>query len=890
MSWGRRFLNMFRGNRLSRDLDRELEFHIAERADELRSQGLSAEAAERQARRRLGNYVLQKERTRDVNVIAWLDTVRADVQYAARSLLASPAFSLVAVLSLALGIGANTAIFSLMDALVLKSLPVERPEELVQLGLTDQNMSWPNPLWEQVRDRQQIFTGLAAYSEEQFDLSQGGIARPVPGSYVSGQFFTMLGVRPEAGRLLGADDDYRGCAPVAVLGAGFWHSEFGGARDIVGRSLLLSGKRFEIVGVADAAFAGVTVGRQVGVYVPLCAEAVIAGPRSGLDQRSRWFLQVLGRPQPGTTQAGINAHLAAIAGPSYEATLPEHYPPEHQAEYLAGTISAVPAAAGASTVRDQYRKALLVLMGLVAVVLLIACANVANLLLARATARRQEIAVRLAIGAGRARIMRQLMTESLLLAMLGALFGVMIAVWASRALVHLISTTSNTVFLELPLDLRLLGFTLLVATAAALVFGVAPAWRAGREDPQNALRASARGVVSGHSRFNAGKALVVGQIALSLGMLVAAGLLLGTFRTLWTASPGFDRERVMLVAVDLPDEMDTFERQRAVYGPLLAQLRALPGVESAGTAELTPVGRARWNNLIFVDGHDVAAEPDRLSNMNQVSDGYFATLGTRVLYGREFSAGDIAGATQVAVVNEEFARYFFGVPNVVGRSFRFGNTDAAPVEIVGVVENTKYQSLREEPQRIGYLAWNQATDRSFLVNFVIRIRGDEPAIREAVVAAAERIEPAVSLRFGSLERQLSDSLARERMLATLSAFFGGLALLLAMIGLYGIMAYTVTRRRGEIGIRIALGSARARVLRMVLGEAATLLAAGLALGAAGAIAGARLVESFLYGVQPRDPLTIVAAALLLGAVGLTACALPAWRASRVEPMTALRND
>jgi putative ABC transport system permease protein len=890
MGWARRFVNVFRSERLTREIERELEFHVAERADELRAAGMSAAAAKHEARRRLGHYTLQKERTRDMDVLAWLDTVRGDVRYGVRSLIASPGFSLVAIVSLALGIGANTAIFGLIDAVLLKSLPVQRPEELVQLELRDGNVTWPNPLWEQVRDRQQVFSGAAAYSEQQFDLSQGGEARPVLGSYVAGDFFRMLGVRPELGRLFTADDDRRGCPAVTVLGASFWSSEFGGGADVVGRTVMLNGRPFEIIGVADPAFHGVNVGRQIQLYVPICAEAIIAGPRSGLDQRSRWYLQVLARPRSGVTLAEVNTHLASIAPASYEATLPEQYPPHHAEEYLKGTIAAAPAASGTSELRTQYSRALLVLMALVGIVLLIACANVANLLLARAAARQREIAVRLAIGAGRVRILRQLLTESLLLAGISALLGVAIAVWCSRALIALLSTSRNEVFLDLPLDLRLLGFTLATATIAALIFGLAPAWRSGREDPQNALRAGARGVVAGAARFSARKALVVAQIALSLAMVVAAGLLLGTFRTLWTASPGFERENVMLVNVDLPDEIDVLERQRAVYDPLLDQIRALPAVQSAALVQMTPVGRARWNDLVFVDGHAAAAEPDRLSNMNQVGDGYFTTLGTRILQGREFTKSDVPGGPGVAVVNEEFARYFFGTPSVVGRTFRMGSESEAPLQIVGVVENTKYQSLREEPQRIAYLAWNQAEERAFLLHFAVRIRGDERAVRGAIVDAAERLEPTLALHFTMLERQVSDSLARERMLATLSAFFGGLALLLAMIGLYGIMAYNVTRRRNEIGLRIALGSARGRVLRMILGEAGWLIGAGLVLGTACAWAGTRLVESFLYGVAPHDARTLLGSAVLLGVIGVTACAVPAWRASRVEPMAALRDE
>ncbi|HSJ15834.1 MAG TPA: ABC transporter permease, partial [Longimicrobiales bacterium] len=895
MGWGRRAWNVFRSDALSRELDRELEFHVAERAEALREAGMSEGDALREARRRLGHEVLQKEHTRERDVLVWLDTVVADVRYALRALLASPGFSLVAVLSLALGIGANTAIFGLIDALVLKPLPVERPEELLRVevgqrgtprGTRSGGFAWPNPLWEALRDRQQVFAGLAAHSSEQFNLSESGEVREVAGSYVSGDFFPMLGLVPEAGRLLARGDDYRGCPPVAVLSASFWRREYGGSADVIGRSIRLSGKPVEVVGVVGGAFRGVRVGQSTDVYVPLCAEAVIAAPRSALDERSHWFLQVMGRPQPGRTLTDVAAHLAAVAPGAFAATLPEQYPPEHREEYLKGTFTVAPGAGGLSWLRNQYRTALLVLMGLVGVVLLIACANVANLLLARAATRRHEIAVRLAIGAGRLRIMRQLLTESVVLAVVSSALGVLLAMWGSRLLIAQLATERTPLTLDVPLDLRVLGFTLMVATAAALLFGLAPAWRGGREDPQSALRANSTRLVTGSSRFHAGKALVMAQLALCLALMVSAGLLLGTFRTLSATAPGFRSENVLLVAAALPEQRDSLAQQQAAYGPLLERLRSLPGVVSASGSQLTPIGGMRWNELIFVDNHTAASEQERLSYLNEVTDGYFRTLGTRVLAGREFGPHDDRGSPRVAVVNEAFARHFFGTLNVLGRELRISATDAPPVTIIGVVENTKVQSLREEPQRVAYLPWAQASERAYLFSFAVRTRGDERALRTAVLQAAHDVDPSLSLRFTPFAQQLSESLTRERLLATLSAFFGGLALLLAMIGLYGIMAYGVALRRNEIGVRMALGSARSGVLRLVLADAAAVLAGGLVLGMLLALATSRLVTTFLYGVTPGDPRTLLLSAAVLAGVGLAASALPAWRASRIEPMAA----
>jgi predicted permease len=890
MGWARRALNVFRANALSRDVDRELEFHVAERADELRAEGMSEAAALREARRRLGHELFQKERTRESDVLVWLETIVADVRYALRALISKPGFSLVAIGSLALGIGANTAIFGLLDALVLRPLPVERPEELVRVELGERGLAWPNPLWEAVRDRERVFAQLAAYTSERFDLSEGGEAMPITGSYVSGEFFPMLGILPETGRLLQPADDYRGCPAIAVLGAAFWQRAFGGSADAIGRSLTLEGKRVEVVGVADRSFAGVRVGQSTDVYLPLCAEAVIAAPRSGLDQRSMWFLQVLGRPEAGRTQSEVSAHLTAIAPAAYAAAVPENYTPPQREEFLKGKFNVLPGAGGFSELRVEYSSALLVLMGLVGVVLLIACANVANLLLARAAMRQHEMAVRLAIGAGRRRIMRQLLTESVVLALVSSVAGVLLAMWGSRLLVAQLSTEQMPLALHVPLDLRILGFTLLVASAAALLFGLAPAWRGGRQDPQSALRASSTRLVAGFSRFNAGKGLVMAQLALSLAMVVTAGLLLGTFRTLATAARGFQSENVLLVSANLPEERDSLQQQRAAFQPLLERLRALPGAVSVAASQITPIGSVSWNDLVFVDGHEAASDQERLSFVNEVTDGYFRTLGTRVLRGREFAPRDDAGAPRVAVVNEALALHHFGSLDVLGRELRLGAADAAPMQIIGVVQNTKRQSLREEPQLLLYLPWAQGTERAFKFNFAVRTRGDERAMRLAVLQAARAVDPTLSLRFTSFDQQVSASLTRERLLAALSAFFGGLALLLAMIGLYGIMAYGVARRRNEIGIRMALGSARERVLRMVLADAAIIIAVGLALGSALTLATSRLMESFLYGVTPRDARTLLVSAALLAAVALAASAIPAWRASRVEPMAALRQE
>jgi predicted permease len=531
------------------------------------------------------------------------------------------------------------------------------------------------------------------------------------------------------------------------------------------------------------------------------------------------------------------------------------------------------------------------LMAVAGVVLLIACANVANLLISRAAVRRKEIAIRMAIGAGRARLIRQLLTESLLLSSMGAALGVLFAQWASRMLVRFLTTSNSTVVLDLAIDIRVLAFTTAVAIATGILFGLAPAWQGTRVDPHSAMKANARGVVESHARFGFGKALVAAQVALSLVLLIGAGLMLKTFAKLATLDTGFDKKQVLLVRVDPRYASVPPDRRLPLYQELQGRLAAVPGVRSASFADITPVSGSDSNQIVHVDGYVASSRKDLVVWTNSISPGFFATMETPFLAGRDFDAHDTMLAPPVAVVNESMANKFFGSPrDAVGKTFRNGwNEISSPIQVIGVVKDTKYMSLREEKVTIAYYPLSQLPPMRW-ANFLLRANGPAVSLIPNVKAAVGEVNHDITLQFQTLSVQLDESLGRERLLATLSGFFGALALALAVIGLYGVLSYNVARRRNEIGIRMALGAERARVLRMVLGEVAILLVAGLALGLAAAVFSTRLLAGFLYRLEPNDPTTLVTACVVLAVAAAVAGLLPARRAANLDPMTALREE
>ena len=827
-----------------------------------------------------------------------------DLRYAVRQLRQSPGFTAAAVLSLALGIGANTAIFQLLDAIRIRLLPVRDPQELAYVDFAKGSSRSGNfstrsarltyAQWEELRARQQAFSGLLAWSATRFNLASGGENRYAEGAYVSGEFFSLLGVGPMIGRTFTAQDDTAACpAPGAVISHAFWQREFGGASDVLGRTVSLDGHAIPVIGVTSPEFFGVEVGRRYDVAVPLCVDRLFAEDGVGrAGGRTRWWLSIIGRVKPGWTIARATSHLRAISPAFMQATLPPQYKPDQVKRYLANKLEATAGGTGVSGLREEYEHPLWILMAATGLVLLIACANLANLLLARASVREREIAVRLAMGASRGRLVRQLLAESLLLAGAGAALGAALATVLSRALIAFISTAGTRFFVGLAPDWRTLGFTAGVAVLTCVLFGLVPAMRATQLSPAAAIRGSSRNVTSGKQRVTLRRLLVATQVSLSLVLLTGSLLFVRSLRNLLTTDSGFATEGIVTVDIDFARAHYPKERRAATMLDLHDRLAGIPGVLSASQVWFTPISGSGWNNDVGPDGA-TAAGSGRLSWFNRVGPGYFRTIGTPLIAGREFDSRDTPGAPKVAVVNEMFAKKFFNGANPVGHTFHIEAEAGKPellIQIVGLAKNAKYYELREEFLPIGYFPASQDDRPGPEVSFVVRLRGSPGQFMSAAKQTVAELSPSIGLEFTSFSQQLEDSLLRERLMATLSGAFAILAALLATLGLYSVIAYMVVGRRNEIGVRMALGAARPQVIGLVLREALVLLGSGLAAGIALSLLTARAATALLYGLKPHDPASLLAAIALLSVIALAAAYAPARRAAGLEPMSALRDD
>jgi predicted permease len=829
-----------------------------------------------------------------------LSSVWRDLKFAFRLMRQRPMVSAVAMLSLALGIGANVAIFSLVNALILKQLPIHEPQQLVLLAQPaaepgrQPNTSFTNPQWEYIRDHQDFLGGVLAQGGARFNLSAGGEARPVVGIFVSGRFFDVLGVTPAVGRMFTPDDDRRGAGeagPVAVLSHAFWQREYGGDPQVVGRGISLDGHAFTIVGVAPAGFYGIEVGRTFDVAVPIGTEPIIRGAESSLDRRSNWWLRIMARLAPGQTTEQAQARLASFHPGLREATMPQDWRPQDQKTYITQPFVPLSGATGISALRISYSRPLFVLLGIVALVLLIACANMANLLLAQSTARQRELAIRLSLGASRWLVGRQLLIESLLLSCIGAATGMLLALWGSRALVQLISSRTSIVALDLALDWRVLAFTTIVGVMTGLLFGVAPALRATALTPVIALRDHARGVLSGGSRFSIGQGLVALQVAISFVLVLGASLFVRTLVDLTTQSMGFQSDRVLIASVDLRRTGSSDKERPALFERLREAVANAPGVESAAVSVVTPMGNSTWNNLITVPGYD-APERDRIAYFNRVTPDYFRVMSTPILAGRDISPTDRLGSQKVVLVNEAFAKKFFRGSSPLGKTFMIGmpgRPDATNYEIIGLVADAKYVRLREPAPPTMYTAWAQADTAASSARLSLRVRGGPDSFRATALQAMQGVHKEAVVDFKAFDEDIRAAVTQERLVASLSAFFGGLALLLAAMGLYGVMSYSVARRRNEIGIRMALGAAPGTVVRLVLSSVAVVTVTGLATGVAVAIGLGRFINTMLFGLVVSDSTMLVGAAAALGVAAGLAGFLPARRAARVDPMSALRE-
>jgi len=838
-----------------------------------------------------------------MNSIGFVETLWQDLRHGARLLRLNPGFASVAIVSLALGIGANTSIFQLLDAIRLRSLPVKNSQELVEVQLA--NRDWAagsfsgyrpalsNPLWEQLRDRQQAFTGMFAWGGGfKFNLSRGGEARLAEGLWVSGDFFNVLGVTPAAGRVFAASDDRRGCgSPGAVISHAFWQREYGGDPSAIGRTLLLSGHPFEVIGVTPAGFFGVDVGKSFDIALPLCSEPVLQHGGSFLDQRHQWFLAAIGRLKPGWSAAQATAHLASISPGIFEATVPTGYGHDMK-DYLTLKLGAFAAGTGISGLREASARPLWLLMSITGLVLLIACANLANLMLARASAREKEIAVRLAIGASRARLIRQLLAESLLLAAIGTVVGACVAPTLSRLLISLLGSEGNQVFIDLTMDWRVLAFTGGLAILTCLLFGLTPALRATRTEPGAVMKASGRGMTASREGFGLRRLLVVSQVALSLVLLVGALLFARSLRNLLILDLGMRQDGILIAYLDLTRLNLPMDRYPIVKRELMERLRAIPGVESAADATIVPVGGSSWTMAVKITG--APADQKGSSRFDWVSPGFFTTMGIPMIAGRDAEDRDTATSPKVAIVNETFARRLLNGANPIGKTFRTVAEPGYPeavYEIVGLVKDTKYQNLREKQQAICFAPSVQhplggRPSGQIMIRSSVPLAGLLPPLKRTIAEQS----PDIILQFQVFKTMLREKLTTDRAMAALSGAFGLLAAMLAMVGLYGVMSYMVARRRSEIGIRIALGAARRDVMAIVLREAGLLLAIGLAVGTGLSLTAATTARKLLFGLEPNDPKTLAMAVGALAVVALAASYVPALRAARLDPMVALRDE
>jgi putative ABC transport system permease protein len=899
----REAIRFFERRRREKDFAVEVHAYLEEETERNLALGMDPREASDAAHRKFGNITAIREKDREMNTIGFFETLWQDLSYGARQLRSNPGFLFVAVMSLALGIGANTAIFHLLDAVRLRSLPVPSPQQLVKVHIarndhccngnfSDRHPELTYPQWDQINQHQQAFSGFFAFGDQRFNIGMNGEVRYAEGLWASSQFFPTLRVSPLLGRFFNSDDDRVGCAsPGAVLSYAFWQHNYDSNPAIIGSTIPIEGHPIPIVGVAPAEFFGVEVGKRFDVALPLCMEPVIGGEDSHLAKRDNWWLAAIGRLKPGWTVQQATAQLKTISPAVFRETVPPKYTTELQKYYVGYALEAQAAGSGVSELRDDYEDPLWILLAIAGLVLLIACANLANLLLARASAREREMAVRLAIGASRGRLVRQLLAESLLLAFVGAAVGALLAQGLSSYMVTLLTTKQSPLFVDLGIDWRLFGFVTVLSIITCVLFGLVPALRATSSGTATALKNSSRSSTAGRERNGLRRGLVISQIALSLVLLCGALLFSRSFRNLITTEAGFRSEGIVIASVDASRLNFKPERRGELYASLLRRMRTVPEVTGVASVNNVPISGTYWNDRIeFLDGKHT--EP-QLTSFNRVSTQYFQTLQTPVLSGRDFTDHDDLSSPPVAVVNESFSRKLLKGASPIGLRIRVITGPGEPqssFQIVGLTKDAKYQSLRKDFEPTVFVAAGQQKEPDLGQRFVIRSSGSFGPLLSDLKRVIKEENDGLIVDFQPFETQIKESLLLDRLMATLSGFFGFLAAALATLGLYGVISYMVARRRSEIGIRMALGAVQSRVVKMILSEAGILVVIGCAAGLLLTLIVSRFASTLLYGLHPYDPVTLAMALVLLVVVSLAASFIPATRASRLQPMSALREE
>jgi predicted permease len=890
------------------DLERELRSDLELEEEEQRDNGKSPEEARYAAQRAFGNAILIREQTREAWGWTPFERLWQDIRYACRQLKRSPGFAIATILILALGIGAVTAVFSLIDTALLKMLPVHDPEQLVELRAVnpafDVNNNFSYPAFKSFENQTQVLAGALAFRKlADVDVEMDGRSELAQGQVVSGNYFSVLGVRAVFGRtILPTDETAPGQNPVAVIGYDYWRTRFALDPGIIGKHVLLNNAPFTIIGVTAAEFYGLQPGERVGISIPLTMVAAVnpgwaaaGSPADALKAPFRNWLHIIARLPSGVSREQATSRLAAVFAQSMReaaaslAGSPIDSPAVRQA-FLNFRLQLEPASQGLASLRRQFSRPLWIVMAVVGLLLLITCANVANLLLARAHARERELAVKLALGAGKRRLIRQMLTESVVLGLTGGAMGIWMAYWGSRSLLALMARGRNPVSLSVHPDLTLLAFALALSLLTAVVFGIMPALRAADVNPSHGLTQGTHTNAAATTRYRWGRSLVVFQVAMSLVLVIGAGLLARTLANLRNFYPGFNRDNVLLFSVNPP--MIGYNDVVPLYERLLDRLQAIPGVHSASLSVHEPLSTNVSTTSVRVQGPSSQQGEDLAAvNIEPVGPDYFATMQAPLLRGREFSSSDRNGTRKVAILNETTARHYFGDANPIGRSVSIPGFVGDPswIEIVGEVKDIKVHELREPATAMLYVPLFQLSEGG--ATFEIRTAVDPSQVETAVLAVVSDIDrrlPVYAVK--TLDSQLEDVLVQERLVASLSALFGLLALLLTCVGLYGLMAYTVNRRTGEIGIRMALGAEPGRIVRMILGETLLLIGCGLLIGVPAAALASRLIASQLFGLKPGDPITFLAACLVMAAVALAASYWPARRAATVDPMRALRTE